>query len=191
MVGIYKITSPSNKIYIGQSKNLLIRLKYYKTLNCKKQTLIYRSLLKYGVDNHIFEIIKVLPDNILQVDIDKEERYYYDKYVELGFKMLNGIIPGEIGKCKHLQKTKYLLSKVQIERLINNPRPFKKRKRYNVPVFQYDSYGLVKEWLSSKVASEQTGIRQNSISKAAKGEIKHAGGFKWSRYKIEGEPWHF
>jgi predicted GIY-YIG superfamily endonuclease len=34
---IYKITSPTGKIYIGQTINLLGRIKSYKHLSCKNQ----------------------------------------------------------------------------------------------------------------------------------------------------------
>lgn len=58
MVGIYKITNPNNKVYIGQSVNIKERLKKYKRLNCKRQIKLYNSFLKYGVENHKFEIIE-------------------------------------------------------------------------------------------------------------------------------------
>jgi group I intron endonuclease len=54
---VYKITSPNNRIYIGSSINVTQRWKSYKKLDCKKQTKIYNSFIKYGVKNHIFEII--------------------------------------------------------------------------------------------------------------------------------------
>lgn len=55
--GIYKITSPSRKVYIGQSKNIYKRWLQYRSLNCKSQILLYNSLKKYGVDKHVFEIV--------------------------------------------------------------------------------------------------------------------------------------
>ncbi len=58
MVGIYKIISPNNKIYIGQSVNIEKRWIHYRLLDCKKQPKIYRSILKYGFKNHIFEKLK-------------------------------------------------------------------------------------------------------------------------------------
>ena len=77
MVGIYKITSPSSKIYIGQSINIEKRfLSYSKLLRCKTQIKLFRSFLKYGVSNHKFEIIE-------ECEIDKlneRERYYQDLY---------------------------------------------------------------------------------------------------------------
>jgi group I intron endonuclease len=53
---IYKITSPSGKVYIGQTKNPKSRLNEYKWKCTSKQALIYNSVIKYGYDNHIIEI---------------------------------------------------------------------------------------------------------------------------------------
>lgn len=57
---IYKITNPSGKIYIGQTIDIKTRKNKYKYLNCKNQTRLYRSLLKYGWESHIFEIIETI-----------------------------------------------------------------------------------------------------------------------------------
>ena len=42
---IYKITSPSQKVYIGQSRNIQNRVQNYKRLDCKKQPILYKSLI--------------------------------------------------------------------------------------------------------------------------------------------------
>jgi group I intron endonuclease len=55
--GIYKITSPSNKIYIGKSIDILKRRKQYSKLYCKTQTHLYNSFIKHGFDEHKFEIL--------------------------------------------------------------------------------------------------------------------------------------
>jgi len=55
--GIYKITSPSGKIYIGKSIDIIKRFKNYKNLQCKKQIKLYHSLMKHGYNNHLFDII--------------------------------------------------------------------------------------------------------------------------------------
>ena len=52
MIGIYKITSPTNKIYIGQSINIEKRFLNYNSINCKKQIRLYNSFKKYGFDKH-------------------------------------------------------------------------------------------------------------------------------------------
>lgn len=57
--GIYKITSPSKKIYIGQSMDCLRRKNDYSRLNSKWQPKLYQSILKYGWINHTFEIIHI------------------------------------------------------------------------------------------------------------------------------------
>jgi group I intron endonuclease len=76
MIGIYKITSPSNKIYIGQSTNIKKRFASYLYKNCKSQTKLYNSFLKYGVENHKFEIIC----ECLIIDLNNKERFYQDLY---------------------------------------------------------------------------------------------------------------
>ena len=76
MIGIYKITSPSNKVYIGQSINIERRLRYYKRIACKEQIKIYNSLLKYGVDAHIFEVLELCDTK----DLNNRERHYQDLY---------------------------------------------------------------------------------------------------------------
>jgi group I intron endonuclease len=55
--GIYKITSPSKYVYIGQSFDIEKRFKYYKRLSCESQARLYNSLKKHGVEKHKFEII--------------------------------------------------------------------------------------------------------------------------------------
>jgi group I intron endonuclease len=77
MVGIYKIISPSNKIYIGQSVNIEKRWIHYRLLDCEKQPKIYRSILKYGLKNHIFEIIEEC--SIEQ--LNEKEIYYKQQIV--------------------------------------------------------------------------------------------------------------
>jgi hypothetical protein len=58
MIGyIYKITNPNGLIYIGRTKNLKNRLGKYKCYCCVGQPALYNSLVKYGYDNHIVEII--------------------------------------------------------------------------------------------------------------------------------------
>lgn len=57
MIGIYKLTSPSGKSYIGQSINIEKRLRQYENLDCKQQRYIYRAIIKYGWENIKVEIL--------------------------------------------------------------------------------------------------------------------------------------
>lgn len=76
LCGIYKITSPSKKIYIGQSNNIKNRFRFYRKLQCKRQLHLYNSFLKYGIDKHKFEILHLC--NI--EDLNTLEKYYVDLY---------------------------------------------------------------------------------------------------------------
>lgn len=76
MTGIYKITSPSGRVYIGQSINIKHRWREYKNLECKNQTKLYRSFMKYGWVNHTFEVIAECEES----QLNELERYYQDSY---------------------------------------------------------------------------------------------------------------
>ena len=76
MKGIYKITSPSGKVYIGQSIDIERRFRHYKRMVCKEQIKIFNSFLKYGVDAHIFEVLELCDTK----DLNNRERYYQDLY---------------------------------------------------------------------------------------------------------------
>ena len=104
MIGIYKITSPSNKVYIGQSVNIEKRFIGYKRMYVKnkKQIKLHRSFLKYGVVNHIFEIVQ----ECLEQELNNYERYYQ----ELNDCLNNGL------NCV-LTKTNDKSGKVSIETL--------------------------------------------------------------------------
>lgn len=76
MSGIYKITNPKGRVYIGQSVNAEDRLSHYKRLDCKEQPKIYNSLKKYGVNSHKFEIVC-----FCELDkLNELERYYQELY---------------------------------------------------------------------------------------------------------------
>jgi group I intron endonuclease len=54
-VGIYKITSPDNKVYIGQSIDIDSRLKSHITNSSNR--FLKESFDKHGIDKHTFEIL--------------------------------------------------------------------------------------------------------------------------------------
>jgi len=85
MIGIYKITSPSKRVYIGQSINIEKRFMSYNGLRCKKQTILYNSFLKYGVEKHNFEILCECEAS----ELNDKERFYQDLYSVVGFNGLN------------------------------------------------------------------------------------------------------
>ena len=74
--GIYKITSPTDKIYIGQSRHILSRWREYKAMRVSGQIRLARSFKKYGVENHIFEIIKECTTS----ELNTLEKHYVDVF---------------------------------------------------------------------------------------------------------------
>lgn len=85
MIGIYKITSPSGKVYIGQTTNFTKRKNYYKNGAKPYQIRIHNSLQKYGYDAHTIEFIEeCLVDNL-----NERERYWQDFYDVIGENGLN------------------------------------------------------------------------------------------------------
>jgi|694.fasta_scaffold09776_6 group I intron endonuclease len=82
MVGVYKITSPLGKIYIGSSNDIGNRFRSYHNLKCKSQRKLYNSLKKYGVDSHLFEIVEECEVEVLL----ERELYYGTKYKVLDKK---------------------------------------------------------------------------------------------------------
>jgi group I intron endonuclease len=90
MIGIYKITSPSGKIYIGQSIDLEKRRLSYKRSQCKNQTKLYNSINKYGFSEHIFEVVE---ECFIEV-LNERERHWQDFYNVLSEGGLNCRLTG-------------------------------------------------------------------------------------------------
>ena len=99
---IYKIQFPNGKFYIGQTKNVIERMKAYKRLHCKDMPKLYYALKKYKFENCLIEILTKCDD----VDTDLLERKYIKSYnttdIEFGYNL-------DSGGCKnksHSEETK-------------------------------------------------------------------------------------
>jgi group I intron endonuclease len=154
MVTIYKITSPSGRIYIGQTVNFKRRKVEYKRNKCKSQTLLYNSFIKYSYDNHIFEILEEVSKELA----DKREEYYinhFDTY--LTSHGLN-LAPG--GK---------------------RPAPKKGSDHYKAKkVYQYSKDGtLVKTWKCITDIQNTLGYNRNVIGNSIRKKF-YAYGYYWS-----------
>ena len=97
--GIYKITSPNKKVYIGQSKNVHQRFIRYKRGDCKGQKKLYNSINKYGWINHTFEIVlECTEDKLNEMEIFYIELFqtFNTKYgLNLNGGGSNGILSDE------------------------------------------------------------------------------------------------
>lgn len=109
-IGVYKITNPQNKIYIGQSINIEERFRKYFKLNCKRQHKLYYSLKKYGPKNHIFEII----EECFLDQLNEREIYwgvYFDVLGENGLTLKLGNGKGSLTNITKQKISKSLLGK--------------------------------------------------------------------------------
>jgi group I intron endonuclease len=163
MIGIYKITSPSGKVYIGQTIDIDKRFKTYKGLHCENQTKLYNSLVKYGFSEHIFEIV----EQCTIEELNTRERYWQDQYSVLSENGLNCILTETDSKSGKQ-------SEASIERRVG---------KIEKPVIQYSLQGkFIAEWSSIKKAAEFLNIYGGDIPACCKGKNKSAQGFIW-RYK--------
>jgi group I intron endonuclease len=165
--GVYKITSPSKKIYIGQSSNLDQRIKdYVKTKHCKGQVRLYNSLIKYGFENHTFEVIEYCEFD----DLNKRERYWQDYYDAIGVNGLNCKLTPCDGKKMILSEEarKKISDKVKINQPMRRKEMrelFSKRlSGKNNPMYKRSGF-LNKK--SSVVLDMCTGVFYGSIAEAA------------------------
>jgi group I intron endonuclease len=202
MTGIYKITSPSGKVYIGQTIDIQRRFKTYKSLKCKEQPRLYKSFIKYGVQNHKFEII----GEFMKLELTKFERYFQQMFDSTGINGLNcNLVATNEFTGEHSEQTKIKMSNSakgkkksaeHIAKLPQNQKGYKAKPRSesfklnqslyngkNKKVYQYEKDGnFIKEWINVSEAERHYSI--NNISAAALGKLKTSGGFKWSYHKF-------
>lgn len=102
IAGIYKITNPDGKIYIGRSINIYKRWREHKY---KTNSLIYRSINKHGYDRHKFEIIHIV-DDVNHNELNELEIYYISLFnssnIKIGLNLCDG--GGRLG-FKHSDET--------------------------------------------------------------------------------------
>ena len=202
MTGIYKITNPKGKVYIGQTIDYDRRIYQYKMLNCKEQPKLYNSLKKYGLDNHRFELVF----QCFECYLTHWERYYQELYNSTKNNNLNCFLVTTKDKTgRHSEETKIKMSNSakgkkkspeHIAKLPQNQKGYKSKPRSkefkinqsinngrNRKVYQYDKDdNFVKEWFNIAEAERQLGYK--NISYAALGKLKTCGGFKWSYHKF-------
>lgn len=119
--GIYKITSPKGRIYIGQSVDVRSRIWRYKSMSCKAQLKLYLSLLKHGYENHKFEIIRECDIE----DLDYFEIYYINKFDTFGTEHGLNLSSGGHDRISLSPETKERMSISQKRRFLSQRHPNK------------------------------------------------------------------
>ncbi len=177
-IGIYLITTPNNKKYVGQSWNIEKRFKRYLRLDCKSQIKLYNSFIKYGASNHIFTILEDISsinesNEIIQSKLNDLEHSHWLALTE-SFEMLNIREPkGSRGKLSI--ETRHKLS--IINKGANNPmygRVMGEEQRINVSKFHTGikrSDETRKRISDSKMGKKRSEDVKRAISEGNKGKI--------------------
>jgi group I intron endonuclease len=142
--GIYKIISPSGKVYIGQSINIEKRKKQYIKLDktCIGPKL-YNSLIKYGFNNHIFEIIEECSIGYL----DEKEVYWKQYYLNINKNNWEMVLFCEIYDKGGGPKSSETKLKQSISQKINLSKPEVKEKRK----------------INCKIAANRPGVQEKAV----------------------------
>lgn len=153
--GIYKITSPSGKVYIGQSRHILIRWRDHKR-DKKAKSKVFYSFKKYGADAHEFDIVHELPVGIEQIILDQYEQLYMDFYADCGIELLNIKGAGSRGKISHETRNKLSIS-------LKGKTPWNKGIKTNLAPWNKGVVGVVKfsEATRKKISEKNMGHKNN------------------------------
>ena len=200
MVGIYKITNPERKSYIGLSKDIEKRFKSHKTLQFRGNTKLRESLIQYTPDSHLFEILEEI--NIFYLNrsegnalLRKRERYWINLYKTFE----NGLNEnrGGSGCGSHTEKSKQKIS----ESLKGKPKPIdfgEKRKKWQhteewkekvrksprCPILMYDlEDNLVQEFPNQQLAADHLGVKKQAIWNVLNGYINKKSGNQITQVK--------
>lgn len=88
VTGIYTITAPDGKVYVGQSIDVITRFRGHRNSKGRSQTKLRASFEKHGCESHKFEIIQECRKEKLY----EMERHYQDLYDATGENGLNTVL---------------------------------------------------------------------------------------------------
>ena len=193
MIGIYKITNPENKLYIGLSKDIEKRFQSHKALQFRGNNKLRESLTKYGKDSHLFEILEEINISDLSRNegnalLRKRERYWINE-LDTFYNGLNENGGGS-GCGSHTPESKQKIS----ESLKNRPKPSDfgaNRKKWQqdeewkqkvknaprCPILMYDlNDNFVKEFPNQQLAADYLGVKKQAIWNVLNGYINKKSG---------------
>lgn len=215
--GIYKITSPTGRVYIGQSVDIEFRWKGYKRgCNVNSQVRLRNSFSKYNVLNHTFEVVEVCSIE----ELNCRERYWQDFY-----NVLNGGLNCILQECASYsrvfsQETKQKMSKSQKKKILTALHKENIKKNHNtlkdnyvhwntgkklsektidkikkssnkLSVLQYNFEGYFINSFSSAADAENflhTGIKTGNIVKCCNNKRKSYKGYIWKYGDVNNTP---
>lgn len=181
MVGIYKITNPKGKIYIGQSKHIEKRWERYSYCEYMyENNKLYNSLRCYGYSFHLFEIIEECGEDMLNdrevywIEFYKSCCKKYPEYKGLNIE-LGGNKPPERKKgYKMSEESKKIISEKAKLRHAEGRYVESAKKRKRPPVAKIKKEKLLKkekQRLSKEELSEKLSKAKNQYYSTDLGKI--------------------
>ena len=105
---IYKITSPSGRVYVGKTKRLKIRIWEYRWRSKKRKSIIHDSIKGYGWEAHTLEVIEEIADELLnerEIFWIKELNTFYRDNAK-GMNMTRGGDGGGVSWMHNIERRK-------------------------------------------------------------------------------------
>lgn len=184
--GIYKITSPTGKVYIGQSRDVKQRfIKHrYKSKTSLSSPILYNSFRKYKIETHIFKIIHELPTDVSQEILNNYEIFYIECYKELSIGIMNVKGGGHNGTMNEFSKQK--LREANLGKKVSN-----ETKKKISEALKISAGHSINQATRDKISLKLTGrkISEEILKKASKA-IKE-GYDNGTMKKIQGEEHYF
>ena len=151
MQGIYKIKNKiNNKIYIGQSKNIIQRWEQHKRNLSPSCTKLNNAFKKYGIENFEFSIIEEISNSELLTTREQYWIEYYDS-IKNGYNILNATNTMS-GESNLNSKLKLKDVNEIIELLKNTEISFKQiGKLYNVNVTTISRINSGDTWFNENI----------------------------------------
>lgn len=139
---IYKITSPTNRLYVGQTCNFENRVSDYRCLRHRsKRSIIIWSIKKYGWGAHKMEIIETVDDEML----DEREMFWINELKTYTYEYPDGmnLTKGGGGVRTTWKHDKERVAKAKLRCGVNSPGYGKSlseeaRKTISVKISQYN-----------------------------------------------------
>ena len=216
---IYKITTPSGKIYIGQTQKLFMRFYDYRRM--KTNPYLKKALFKYGLENITVEFLEK------EIPLDKlneREQFYLDTlqpFDDNGYnickeagttrgrkrplkemKGLSDFNKTRIGELNpmfgktHSEEARKKISQAHLGKVISEECKLKMSETRKINcarcINQLDliNKNIINNFLSVKDASEKTGVSKVTIYRIAN-KIKSDGKDDWVNKPITGYFWEF
>jgi group I intron endonuclease len=179
---IYKITNIKNgKFYIGKSKNVDKRWKEHQSLVGKKRHPFYDSILHYGVENFIIEVVDKTDASLID---DLEIKWILEtRAVEIGYNITKGGTGGDTFTNKSDELKEITRKKISIASKESNSKNIELNRKNSIK--NWESIEYVNKWRQNYEKAIMKDNYKKNVSEGLKlalqsPELRK----KWSECKI-------